>query len=68
MIQSIRGGQRPPVSISDAYATMELAAAIYASSVSGTTIARGQIDESSPFFTRMDGHLEPWKQEEAVNA
>ena len=68
IIQSLQGGVAAPVSITDAYATMELAAAIYASSVSGTTIARGQIDGSSPFFTRMDGHLEPWKQEEAVNA
>ncbi|MGR0161131.1 Gfo/Idh/MocA family protein [Paenarthrobacter nitroguajacolicus] len=68
LIRSIQHGVHPPVSISDAYATMELAAAIYASSVSGTTIARGQINENSPFFTRMDGHLEPWKQEEALNA
>lgn len=68
LIRSIHHGTHPPVSIKDAYATMELAAAIYASSVSGTTIARGQINETSPFFTRMDGHLEPWKQEEALNA
>lgn len=69
IIRSLHGGeQAPPVSIRDAYATMELAAAIYASSVSGTTISRGQIDAASPFFTRMDGHLEPWKQEEALNA
>ena len=68
IIRSLQGGEAAPVSVSDAYATMELAAAIYASSVSGTTIARGQIDESSPFFTRMDGHLEPWKQEEELNA
>ncbi|MFF1252351.1 Gfo/Idh/MocA family protein [Pseudarthrobacter sp. NPDC058329] len=68
IISSLKGGGQAPVSISDAYATMELAAAIYASSVGGTTIARGSIDEASPFFTRMDGHLEPWKQEEALNA
>ena len=68
LIRSLRAGEHPPVSISDAYATMELAAAIYASSVSGSPITRGQIDEASPFFTRMDGHLEPWKQEEALNA
>ena len=68
MISSLHSGEAAPVSITDAYATMELAAAIYASSVSGTTIARGQIDEASPFFTRMDGHLEPWKQAEALNA
>ncbi|WP_457967508.1 Gfo/Idh/MocA family oxidoreductase [Arthrobacter sp. D1-29] len=68
IVRSLQGGEAVPVSISDAYGTMELAAAIYASSVSGTTIARGQIDESSPFFTRMDGHLEPWKQEEELKA
>lgn len=68
IIRSLQAGETAAVSISDAYATMELAAAIYASSVSGTTVSRGQIDESSPFFTRMDGHLEPWKQEEALEA
>ncbi|HEU4668296.1 MAG TPA: Gfo/Idh/MocA family oxidoreductase [Arthrobacter sp.] len=68
IIRSLQSGEPAPVSISDAYATLELAAAIYASSVGGTTIARGQIDDASPFFTRMDGHLEPWKQEEALNA
>ncbi|TDL39710.1 Gfo/Idh/MocA family protein [Arthrobacter nitrophenolicus] len=68
LIRSLRAGEHPPVSVADAYATMELAAAIYASSVSGSTVARGQIDEPHPFFTRMDGHLEPWKQEEALNA
>jgi len=68
IIHNLQAGEPAPVSIRDAYATMELACAIYASSVSGTTIARGQIDESSPFFTRMDGHLEPWKNEEALNA
>lgn len=68
IVRSITAGTPAPVTVKDAYATMELAAAIYASSVSGTTIGRGQINEASPFFTRMDGHLEPWKQEEALNA
>lgn len=68
IVHSIAEGGPAPVTVTDAYATMELAAAIYASSVSGTTIARGQINEDSPFFTRMDGHLEPWKQEEALKA
>ncbi|WP_311212244.1 MULTISPECIES: Gfo/Idh/MocA family oxidoreductase [unclassified Arthrobacter] len=68
VIQAIRDGGQPPVSIADAYLTLELAAAIYASSVLGTTIARGQINEDHPFFTRMDGHMEPWKQEKALSA
>lgn len=68
LIRSIQDGGHPPVSIADAYSTLELAAAIYASSVNGTTIARGQINESSPFFTRMDGHLEPWQQAEVLNS
>lgn len=68
IVGSITEGGAAPVTVTDAYATMELAAAIYASSVSGTTVARGGIDESSPFFTRMDGHLEPWKQKEELNA
>ena len=68
IVRSLHDGEPAPVSVTDAYATMELAAVIYASSVSGTTVSRGQIGEDSPFFTRMDGHLEPWKQEEALNA
>jgi len=68
IIRSLHRGESGPVPLRDAYPTMELAAAIYASSVSGKTVARGGIDASSPFFTRMDGHLEPWKQEQAANA
>ena len=67
LIESYFGSNRADCERADAVMP-ELAAAIYASSVSGTTVARGQIDESSPFFTRMDGHLEPWKQVEAISA
>ncbi|SEE87725.1 Predicted dehydrogenase [Arthrobacter alpinus] len=61
--KSLREGSEPPVSLRDAYQTVELAAAIYASSITGKPIASGDIGPESPFFGRMDGHLDPWKQE-----
>lgn len=62
ILARLAAGGVPPVSLSDAYPTMELAAAIYASSITGTTISRNEISEGHAFFTRMDGHLEPWNQ------
>jgi predicted dehydrogenase len=62
ILARLAAGQVPPVSLAEAYPTMELAAAIYASSVTGKTISRNEIGEEHPFFTRMDGHLEPWTQ------
>lgn len=61
--ESLSSGTLAPVSLREALPTMELAAAIYASSIGGRTIARGEIDNQNPFFGRMDGRLDPWKQE-----
>jgi predicted dehydrogenase len=63
ILDRLKSGEVPPVSLAGAYPTMELAAAIYASSITGKTIRTGEINEGHPFFTRMDGHLEPWKQQ-----
>lgn len=65
ILEHLKAGDVPPVSLAGAYPTMELAAAIYASSITGKTINRGEIGEGHAFFTRMDGNLEPWKQQTA---
>lgn len=68
ILEQLKAGEVPPVSLAGAYPTMELAAAIYASSITGKTISRGEIGEGHAFFTRMDGYLEPWKQQTAQNS
>jgi predicted dehydrogenase len=66
IIEAISSGSVPPVTLADAYPTMELAAAIYASAITGKTIRRGDITEGNPFFDRADGRLEPWKLEKSI--
>ena len=63
IVDSIRAGTVPPVTLTEAYPTMELAAAIYASAITGRTVRRGDITDGNPFFDRADGRLEPWKLE-----
>lgn len=63
ILDKLAAGQTPPVSAAEAYSTMELIAAIYGSAISKKPVSRNQIDESDAFFSRMDGHSEPWKQE-----
>lgn len=63
IIEAVSSGTVPPVTLADAYPTMELAAAIYASAITGKTVRRGEITEGNPFFDRADGRLEPWKLE-----
>ena len=65
IIEAVRAGTVPPVTLADAYPTMELAAALYASAITGKTVRRGEITEGSPFFDRADGRLEPWKLEKS---
>jgi predicted dehydrogenase len=65
IIEAISSGAVPPVTLSEAYPTMELAAAIYASAITGKTVRRGEISEGHPFFDRADGRLEPWKLEKS---
>ena len=65
IIEAISSGSVPPVTLADAFPTMELAAAIYASAITGKTVRRGDITEGNPFFDRADGRLEPWKLEKS---
>lgn len=54
-------GERPlPVTSADARDTLELIAAIYASSFERRPVVKGEIDESSPFYTSMRGSGAPW--------
>ena len=58
---ALTAGDRPlPVTTTDARNTLELLAAIYASSFERRPIARGEIDESSAFYTSMKGTGAPW--------
>jgi predicted dehydrogenase len=65
IIEAISSGSVLPVTLADAYPTMELAAAIYASAITGKAVRRGDITEGNPFFDRADGRLEPWKLEKS---
>ena len=65
IIEAVTSGTVPPVTLTEAYPTMELAAAIYASAITGKTVRRGEITEGNPFFDRADGRLEPWKLEKS---
>src|SRR5690606_34595866 len=54
-------GYRPlPVTSADARDTLELIAAIYASSFERRPVEKGEITESSPFYTSMRGSGAPW--------
>lgn len=50
----------PPVTSDQARNTLELIAAIYASSFTGEHIRRGDITPGSPFYSSMDGTGAPW--------
>ncbi|WP_258803857.1 Gfo/Idh/MocA family protein [Pseudarthrobacter sp. NS4] len=65
IVEAISAGTVPPVTLAEAYPTMELAAAIYASAITGKTVRRGDITDGNPFFDRADGRLEPWKLEKS---
>jgi predicted dehydrogenase len=58
----------PPVTTPEAYVTLELVAAIYASAFTGERISRGQIGPDSPFYRRMDGVSAPWSDSTSVVA
>lgn len=61
-------GTPPPVGLADSTATMELVAAIYASSFTGQPVRRGQIDADSPFYRSMAGSGAPWADARAGEA
>jgi predicted dehydrogenase len=60
VLSALESDTAPPVSLSDTRLTVELIAAIYASAFTGTRIRRGELDENSPFYHRMDGPGAPW--------
>ncbi|WP_422935427.1 Gfo/Idh/MocA family protein [Sinomonas sp. P47F7] len=60
IVASLRSGAPAPVTLAEASGTLELAAAIYASALTGRPITRGEIASGNPFFERMDGLLDPW--------
>lgn len=53
-------GRQLPVASTAARLTLELVAAIYASSFTQAPVKRGSIGPSSPFYTAMDGAGAPW--------
>jgi predicted dehydrogenase len=53
-------GTPPPVGLAESTATMELVAAIYASSFTRQPVRRGEIDAASPFHASMAGPGAPW--------
>ena len=55
VLQALREGSAPPVTMDDALRSMELVAAIYASAFQGRAIRHGDLAPSSPFYWRMDG-------------
>lgn len=61
VFDALAAGERPPVTTDDARATLELLAAIYASAFERRPVARGEIDESSPFYGTMRGSGAPWE-------
>ncbi|AYY14031.1 gfo/Idh/MocA family oxidoreductase [Actinobacteria bacterium YIM 96077] len=60
LFDALDAGAPPPVTTADARDTMELVAAIYASSFTGQTVRRGDLGPGSPFYDRMNGDGAPW--------
>jgi len=60
VLDALADGTPPPVTLAEARDTLELAAAIYASSFTARPVRRGEIGPGHPFYTRMDGTGAPW--------
>lgn len=60
VLDALDEGEPIPVRSSEARATTELVAAIYASAFSGERQVRGQITTESPFYESMAGTGPPW--------
>jgi predicted dehydrogenase len=60
VLDALESGEPPPVTITDAAMTLELATAIYASAFTRAPVARGEIVAGSPFYARMNGSGAPW--------
>lgn len=57
---AVRERRSLPVTSEQSRLTLELVAAIYASSFGGAPVKRGEIGPGSPFYTAMDGPGAPW--------
>jgi predicted dehydrogenase len=68
VLDAIEAGGKPPVCVTEARATLELIAAIYASAFTGRPVGRGEIGPASPFYRRMDGPGAPWEAPAATVA
>ena len=62
VLDALDQGVPPPVTLEDAWQTMEFTAALYASAFTGQRIERGQITPESPFERRMNGTGAPWQK------
>jgi len=60
ILDAFDAGAEPGVSLAEARATMEFAAATYASAFRGIPITAGQITAADPFMNSMDGGEVPW--------
>ena len=60
ILDALDAGQPLPVSATDARATIELVAALYASAFTGKPVRRGEIGPGHPFAAAMDGTGAPW--------
>jgi predicted dehydrogenase len=56
ILDAMANGVRPPANVDDIRATFELLTAIYKSSRTGQTVARGSIVPGDPFYTHVSGY------------
>ncbi|GIF70301.1 oxidoreductase [Asanoa ishikariensis] len=61
VLDALEAGERPPVTLSEARRTMELVAAIYASSFTGHPVDPDDVAPGSPFYEQMQGGGPPWR-------
>ena len=60
VVDALDRGERPGVTLEDARRTLEMSAAIYASSFTGRQIRAGEIAPGDPFYSTMRGTGAPW--------
>jgi predicted dehydrogenase len=60
IVDALQNGDPIPVTLEAARNTLELIAAIYASSFGGTVVSAGEIDVDSLFYRSMEGSGAPW--------
>ncbi|MBM9509060.1 Gfo/Idh/MocA family protein [Actinacidiphila acididurans] len=66
VLDALDAGEAPPASPEQARATLEFAAATYASAFGGRPVRRGAIGPGSPFHARMQGPGTPWPADPAA--